>query len=211
MPLEDAYKNTALKYDTYVEPFNKVLRKIALKLTKEIETGKLLEIGCGTGSNLKLFSERGWRIFGIDLSPAMLGQARKKLNKKTGLAVADAFFLPFPSDSFDLALAMLTLHEMPPGARATVIEEMRRVVRPGGYILLIDFHPGPFDFIKGWYYRAVIFFFERMAGGEHYKNFRDFMRRKGLPELIKSTGLQIVLERIVGGGNIGFHLIRVVK
>jgi len=211
MAIQEPYSNSAAKYDKFVEPFNRVLRKIALKLTRNLQPDKLLEVGCGTGSNLKLFAENGWKVYGIDLSPAMLQQAGKKLEAGAALSIGDASALPHPSDSFDLALAMLTLHEMPFAVRPRVVDEMQRVVKPGGHILLIDFHPGPFAFLKGWYYRAVIFFFERMAGGEHYKNFRDFMRHNGLPELIKGAGLAVVKEKIVGGGNIGFHILRVNK
>lgn len=208
---QDAYSGSARNYDRYVEPFNRVLRKIALKLTAGFKAGKILEVGCGTGSNLQLFAQKGWQVWGVDLSPAMLEEARKKLGRRSALLLGDAGALPYDSHTFDLALAMLTLHEMPPALRPKVLDEMKRVVKPGGHILLIDFHHGPFAFFKGWYYRAVIFFFERVAGGEHYRNFRDFMRRKGLPGLIDASDLKIVKDKIVGGGNIGFHLLRIDK
>ena len=211
MPQEDPYSNSARNYDRFVEPFNGILRKIALKLTAELNPGSLLEIGCGTGTNLQLFSQKGWKVTGIDLSPAMLFEAKKKLGDQAGLTLGDGSVLPFETDTFDLTLAMLSLHEMPPALRPKVLAEISRVVKTGGHILLIDFHPGPFAFFKGWYYRAVIFFFERLAGGEHYRNFRDFMRRKGLSALIGASGLSILKEKIVGGGNIGFYFLRVTR
>ena len=211
MSQPDPYINSARKYDKYVDPFNKVLRKIALKMTAELKSRHLLEVGCGTGSNLHLFAQKGWHVSGVDLSPAMLEEAKTKLGEHAALLLGDAATLPYNSDTFDLALAMLTLHEMPHATRLKVLAEMHRIVKKGGHILLIDFHPGPFVFLKGWYYRAVIFFFERVAGGEHYKNFRDFMRRKGLPALISTAQLAVVEEKIVGGGNIGFHLLCVNK
>ena len=154
---KDPYKTLAKVYDRWVEPLNNTLRKIMLKMQPPQKDMQVLEVGCGTGSNLRLFQQAGCKISGIDLSPAMLQQARAKLGEGGDLQLADASEMPWAADSFDLALAMLTLHEMPGDIRRPVISEMLRVVKPGGRLLIVDFHPGPLSFPKGWFWKSTIF------------------------------------------------------
>jgi len=128
--------------------------------------------------------------------------ATKKLGEKAHILLGDASQLPYSDDHFDLVIAMLTLHEMPNSIRSPIIHEMKRVVKPNGRLLIVDFHPGPIRFPKGWFYKLNILFFERIAGREHFKNHQDFLENKGLPPLIKANNLYVEKEKIVGGGNL---------
>lgn len=207
--MKDPYEKTARSYDTYVEPFNTVLRKIVLKMFDPGKEMRVLEVGCGTGTNLKLYHEAGCRVHGMDLSPAMLQQARGKLGRSADLRLADASYMPYPDGGFDLAVSMLTLHEMPASIRPAVMSEMIRVVKRDGRILLIDFHPGPISFPKGWLYKTLNLFFEIAAGREHFGNYRDFLVNNGLPGLISSHELSVEKKKIVGGGTMGLFLLSV--
>jgi ubiquinone/menaquinone biosynthesis C-methylase UbiE len=109
---------------------------------------------------------------------------------------------------FDLVIAMFLLHDMSSEIRPAVMREIIRVTKPEGRVLIIDFHPGPIPFPKGWIYKAVILFIERVAGREHFSNFRDFLLRKGLPGLIQSQNLVVDRQKIVSAGNIAFFLIK---
>jgi ubiquinone/menaquinone biosynthesis C-methylase UbiE len=97
---------------------------------------------------------------------------------------------------------------MPRAVRSAVINESKRTLNEDGRILLIDFHPGPIQPLKGWLNKSIITFAEIAAGREHFKNYRDFMANKGLPELISTHGLSIDKEKIVSGGNIALFLLR---
>ncbi|MGE5250854.1 MAG: class I SAM-dependent methyltransferase, partial [Bacteroidota bacterium] len=110
--------------------------------------------------------------------------------------------------SFDLVLAMLALHEMNPATRASVLSEMKRVLKQSGRILLIDFHPGPIQHFEGWYAKFIITLSEVAAGGEHFKNYRQFMRIKGLPALIAEHGLAVDKSRVVSGGALAEFLLK---
>jgi ubiquinone/menaquinone biosynthesis C-methylase UbiE len=88
-----------------------------------------------------------------------------------------------------------------------VINEMRRVLKDSGHILLIDFHPGPIRPLKGWSTKTIIFFSELAAGREHFKNYRHFMAIKGLPAIIDEVSLGIEREKIVGGGALALFLL----
>ncbi len=101
-------------------------------------TGEALEVAIGTGLNLAHYPQNV-RLTGVDLSPDMLalaGKRAKDLGVKIGLIEGDAERLPFPDDAFDTVLCTYALCSVPDDARA--ILEMRRVLRPGGRLILVD-------------------------------------------------------------------------
>ncbi|MEN8212132.1 MAG: class I SAM-dependent methyltransferase [Thermodesulfobacteriota bacterium] len=207
----DPYKNSTKFYDTFIGPATIALRKIVLKMILPKRGMRILEVGCGTGLNLKLYQEAGCEIYGIDLSPSMVNAASKKLGEQADIRVGDASKMPYPNNYFDLVLAMFTLHEMPDSMRLPVIHEMARVIKTDGHLLLVDFHPGPILFPTGWLYKAIIFFIEMSAGQEHFKNYRDFIANKGLPPLIKTNNLYVEKKKVVGRGNLALFSLRLAK
>ena len=204
---KDPYKKIAKTYNRYVEPSIAVIRQIGMKMYPPREGIHVLDVGCGTGTNLMLYHEAGCNVFGIDLSPTMVEVAQKKLGNRAEIRLGDASKMPYSDDSFDLVTGFLTLHEMPSQIRPAVISEMVRVMKHGGRILLIDYHLGPIRFPKGWMYKAIIFFFEIMAGREHFRNYRDFLSRNCLANLISTKNLRVSNEKIVSGGNIALFLL----
>ena len=200
--MKDPYRRIARFYDAVVEPFNTALRRYVLRVARPEEGMRVLEVGCGTGANLLLYADAGCDVAGIDLSPAMIDVARRKLGDRADLRLGDAADMPFPDNSFDLVVSFLTLHEMPPAVRTPVMKEMVRVAGEDGRVLLIDYHPGPIRFPKGWFFKSVIFAIEFGAGWEHFQNHRDFLAREGLPKLVEDHGLEVVKEKTLTGGNI---------
>ncbi len=199
---KDPYRSLANIYDRFVEPFNNGVRSLVFRMFPPKKALRILEVGCGTGTNLRFYEQAGCNIFGIDLSPAMLMKARQKLDHKTHLQVADASQMPFTDGTFDIVMAMLTLHEMPYEIRPPVMREMVRVVKQGGQIILVDYHPGPILFPQGWLYKLIILFFEIAAGRRHFKNYKNFLKTKSLASLLKDKNLSIQKERIIGAGNL---------
>ena len=200
--MKDPYRKIARLYDAVVEPFNAALRSYVLRVAAPKEGMRVLEISCGTGTNLELFAEAGCEVAGIDLSPSMIERAERKLGDRAELRLADASEMPFADGSHDLVLSFLTLHEMPADLRVPVLKEMARVAGSSGQVLLIDYYPGPLQFPKGWFYKSVIYTIELGMGWEHFQNHRDFLARKGLPALVNDNGLSVSRERILAGGNI---------
>jgi len=88
------------------------------------------------------------------------------------------------------------------------MSETLRILKREGRILIIDYHWARTDFPAGWFYKTVILFFEIAAGRQHFKNYRDFIAKKGLAELITSQKLALEKNKIVTGGNIGLYLLR---
>ena len=199
--IKDPYKRIATLYDRAVEPFNKGIRNFAFKLTSIKQGANVLEVGCGTGANLELYLKSDCNIHGIDLSPSMLKIANSKFNGKAKFLNADASNMKeYNNNSFDLVIAMLTLHEMPQSIRLKVLQEMKRVLKNDGQIMLIDYHSGKLKFPMGWIFKAIIIFFEIVAGREHFNNYRNFIKNGALPPLIERLNLVLVKRKIISKG-----------
>lgn len=101
-------------------------------------TGEVLEVAVGTGLNLGLYPEPV-AVIGMDLSPAMLDLARRRaaeLGRAADLRVGDAQRLEFADASFDTVVCTFGLCAVPDDDGA--VDEMVRVLRPGGLLLLAD-------------------------------------------------------------------------
>lgn len=125
-------------YDREMRLFDRVLFKDSRAWVCSRATGDTLEVGIGTGLNLPLYPA-GVRLTGLDLSAAMLRLARDRaarLGRAVELIEGDAEGLPFDDTSFDTVVCTFSLCAIPDERRA--ITETKRVLRPGGQLLLAD-------------------------------------------------------------------------
>jgi SAM-dependent methyltransferase len=113
---------------------------------------RVLDVGCGTATLLAMLSRdpRAERLVGLDYSPSMIRQAAQKRERlesreKLGLVVGDAERLPFVDAVFDVVTCCNSFHHYP--HQQVAISEFRRVLRPGGMLILID---GFRDNVVGW-------------------------------------------------------------
>jgi ubiquinone/menaquinone biosynthesis C-methylase UbiE len=155
-----------------------------------------------------MYHEAGCRVFGIDLSPAMLKGAQAKLGGRAALHLGEGSRMPFADKSFDLIVAMLLFHEMPTRLRAPIMGEAKRVMKRDGRFLIVDYHPGAIRFPEGWLSKIIITCMEFVAGPDHFRNYRRFMANRGLTPLIAESGLAIHRKKVMGGGAIGLYLLR---
>lgn len=102
----------------------------------------LLDVGCGHGLIHPFLCGRedSVRLTGIDIADSVVELARAQ-NPRVRYDVYDGARFPYPDDSFDLAFTICVLHHVAPNDRPTVLSEMRRVVRPGGLIAVIEHNP----------------------------------------------------------------------
>lgn len=91
----------------------------------------ILDVGCGTGSNLRNWESQG-EVLGLDISTEALNYCRLKGNRN--LLRGDAAILPFPDNTFEVIIALDILEHMEKDA--DTIKEFFRVCRPGGHLLL---------------------------------------------------------------------------
>jgi phosphatidylethanolamine/phosphatidyl-N-methylethanolamine N-methyltransferase len=137
--VERAYDRWAPIYDLVFGAVFRQGRTAAIAAANRLG-GRVLEVGVGTGISLPGYSS-GVRVFGIDISAAMLGEAKKRVDKLRlknvdGLAVMDAANLEFPDGSFDVVMVQYVLSAVS-NPEATM-DEFARVLKPGGEIVLLS-------------------------------------------------------------------------
>ena len=123
--------------------------------------GRALDLGCGTGTNVRYLAERGWQATGIDFVPRAIAQARRKLRgleSNTTLLVGDVTQLeklPLPGP-FDLALDLGCFHSLSDHGRKVYAASLRSWMAPRGIYLLYAWQPAPEDARAGIPHEEVI-------------------------------------------------------
>jgi demethylmenaquinone methyltransferase/2-methoxy-6-polyprenyl-1,4-benzoquinol methylase/phosphoethanolamine N-methyltransferase len=121
------------------------IRRMTVEMAAAAPGESVLDVGCGTGSlAIALKAEVGAssEVTGIDASPEMIEQARRKATRAgvdAGFEVAPIEGLPFPDARFDLVVSSFMLHHLPDGVKRKGLAEVRRVLKPGGRFLAVDF------------------------------------------------------------------------
>jgi len=171
-------------------------RERVLNLALVAAGESVLDVGCGTGT-LAIAAKR-WvgaagKVYGVDASPEMLARAEKKA-KKAGVEVAFSNGIveqmPFPDAQFDVVLSTVMLHHLPLKLRSQCVREMRRVAKPGGRVLVVDF--GGSDQSDG--------LISRIHRGHGHVTLQD------LTALMIDAGLTVVDSGAVGFRNMNFVL-----
>jgi ubiquinone/menaquinone biosynthesis C-methylase UbiE len=118
----------------------KVMANAYGRLIGPLAGKQVLDVGCGTGRGLTSFSAEARFAMGCDASLDMLSFARKKVTgrQNCSFSVAYAQHLPFPQNSFDVVAALNFLHLFSVETQKAMIAEMKRVLKPGG-ILVLEF------------------------------------------------------------------------
>lgn len=143
---------------------------------KDARGQRVLEIGCGLGTDGAQFAQAGADYTGVDLTEAAVDLARKRFelfDLPGTFQTADAENLPFPDGSFDLVYSHGVLHHTPDTRKA--IQEVHRVLRPNGRARVMLYHRGSYN------YRINI----------------SLLRRAGAHLLKTETGIKLV-NRITG-------------
>lgn len=118
-------------------------RPAMVALTGDVDGHRVLDAGCGSGPLTAALRARGATVSGFDSSAAMVDLARERLGADADLRVADLGEpLPFADDSFDEVVASLVLHYLQDWAPP--LRELRRVLRPGGRLVLSVPHPSAY-------------------------------------------------------------------
>jgi ubiquinone/menaquinone biosynthesis C-methylase UbiE len=179
------------KWGSFGEAFRRqIVNEASLKPGESV-----LDCGCGTGT-LAVIAKRQvgaeGTVRGIDLSPDQLAIAKKKAQTQN----LDITFhegsideLPFPDSSFDAIFSTLMIHHVPPKVKTGAFREMRRVLKPGGRIVIADF--GPPKHWWGWIVLAPLILSLLVI-----RNTRDNLFNR-LPELMSAAGLNVTEHRVI--------------
>jgi len=113
-------------YDTAKGSWAHRLEKELMVRVTDLKANRaILDVGCGTGTYLRFFSEKGMKPVGVDVSLPMLRVARQKVGQEIGLCLAKAEALPFKDNSFDVVTFITTLEFLEDPAKALL--EAKRI------------------------------------------------------------------------------------
>lgn len=116
------------------------LRELIATRLNGMNSPHLLDVGCGVGEFHPFIRGMFGRVCGADVSAASIAQAQVS-NPEVEYKTYVGATLPYESASFDLSIAICVLHHVPPTQWTSFLREMRRVVRPGGLVCLIEHNP----------------------------------------------------------------------
>lgn len=138
--VETAYDRWAASYDAHDNPMV-FAASAALEQKLAHFTGKAVaELGCGTGRNLAALERASARtLWGCDLSAGMLEKARSAAPSATLVQTDITKRLPLETGGFDAALVSLAFEHV--AELETPTAELARIVRPGGFVLILEIHP----------------------------------------------------------------------
>jgi ubiquinone/menaquinone biosynthesis C-methylase UbiE len=186
--------NEGFIYKLLIDPLLSSVQDKAIRLIKPDR--KIIDIACGTGALVFKLSKKAKHITGIDLSESMIETARKtqkKLNiRNVNFIVKDAKDLNcYKDNEFDISTISMVLHQFPTSVGIAILGEMKRI---SGEIIIIDYSCPLPDNI----YNTIVYIIERLAGKEHYKNFKSFMKYGGIESFIKEVKLDKSYETKTG-------------
>jgi SAM-dependent methyltransferase len=197
----DAYEQLAERYAAQIDtkPHNAYYERPALRaLLPNVQGRRVFEAGCGTGVHIPWLLEHGAEVVGLDVSPAMLSAARRRLGPHATLIQAD---LGQPLDfltgeSFDLVMSSLVMHYLKDWS--VPLRSFYRVLRPAGRLVFSTGHP-MLEFLES----GDSHYFEIEPKGMYWRGFggepvyMPFYRRplSAITESLADAGF--VIERLV--------------
>ena len=180
-------KMTILNYQIIVDRLLRDIRQFIPNFANMPVGALALDLCCGTGAQVCEFGRTGITATGIDIDSNILKTATKNKVKNNlenvSFQQADATNLPFRDCYFDCVSISFGLHDKGRITREKIVSEMNRVVKANGTLIFVDFQvPLPAN-ISGLVARVIEF----LVDGDHYRNFKDFLRSGGIESLIKTN------------------------
>lgn len=222
--VQSVFQKIAPKYDLMNDLISfrrhKAWRKFTMKQMNVQPGATAIDLCCGTCDwtiAIAKASQNG-RTVGLDFSSNMLEVGKQKVNKEglsnqIELVQGNAMELPFPDNSFDYATIGFGLRNVPDYTR--VLQEMQRVVKPGGHVICLEVSKPTWQPFKGMYnlyFERILPIIGRVVAKsyEQYKwlpeSLRAFPGREQLAQMFRDIGLQNVQAFPLTGGVAALHI-----
>jgi len=176
----------AKNYRLFTFWFDPLNKKIAQEINPKKEAS-ILDVGCGWGLLLKQLSllDRNLKLFGIDISPEMVKVAKNNFleNLEIEIKEGSADKLPYKDNTFDYVTCILSFHHHPNSLRS--LQEMNRVLKPGGQLILLDAFKE--NIIQKIFLKYNEFIFNE-KDTQHYS-------KAGMKELFEKAGFKNIMQK----------------
>jgi demethylmenaquinone methyltransferase/2-methoxy-6-polyprenyl-1,4-benzoquinol methylase/phosphoethanolamine N-methyltransferase len=173
------------------------LRDRTIELARIAHGDDVLDVGCGTGENAmraKVRTRPSGSVAGIDPAPEMIAVARQKA-AQAGLEidyrVAAVEALPFADATYDVVVSSLMVHHLPEDLKPRALAEIRRVLKPGGRLIVVDFQQPSSRLGR----LAPVWLLHRSV--------EDHSSLQELPALLTAAGFSEIEARDTGFGYLG--------
>jgi SAM-dependent methyltransferase len=184
----DPYKRIAPVYDLVAAAYLRGMHERMAELCAQYGARRVLDVGCGTGLLTSCLSRSFAQVVGMDISRAMLGRAQEKRSaaRPFSLVRGSALAPPFAGSAFDAVTYSLMLHEVS-GKQAERMLDAGFSLAPRAFVLEWRSPERNLDYLLTAWSHGVEF----LAGLEHYRGFREFMRRGGIYGLARRAGATV--------------------
>ncbi len=172
---------------------------------------RVLDLAAGTGTSSEPLADSGVRVVPCDISLGMLGVGKRR-RPDLGFVAGDAVSLPFADESFDAVTMSFGLRNV--AATQAALEEMLRVTRPGGRLVVCEFSRptwAPFRTVYTEYLMRALPPVARAVSKEPdayvylAESIREWPDQLGLGRLLKASGWRDVAYRNLSGGIVALH------
>ncbi|MDZ8257927.1 class I SAM-dependent methyltransferase [Nostoc sp. ChiQUE01b] len=167
-------------------------RQLALQGLTIHSDSQVLDLCCGSGQTTEFLVKNSQNVTGLDASPKSLQRARLNVPEASYIE-AFAEKMPFADNLFDVVHTSVALHEMQPQQLRKIINEVYRVLKPGGVFTLVDFH-APTNPIFWPGISVFLLLFETETAWKLLKT--------DLAELLTETGFEVSKSTLYAGGSL---------
>lgn len=177
-------------YKLLIDPVLSGLHRCVVENTEPAQ--QVMDVACGTGSLSMAIACKAKNVIGIDLSEDMIITARRAALKKginnIQFEIRDASDMSVYKDrQFDVAVTSMAVHQYNADLAIKILAGMKRIASE---VIIADYNHN----MPQGYGRTVAWSMERLAGGDHYRNFRNYMQKGGILWFAGEAGLRIRSE-----------------
>ena len=167
-------------------------RKLALQGLTINSDSKILDLCCGSGQATQVLTKFSQNVTGLDASPLSLKRAKANV-PQADYVEAFAEEIPFGENEFDIVHTSAALHEMQPEQLQKILNEVYRILQPGGIFAIVDFHqPTNPLFVPGLW--VFFWLFETETAWKLLKS--------DLPALLRGVGFNVEEPKLYAGGSL---------
>jgi 2-polyprenyl-3-methyl-5-hydroxy-6-metoxy-1,4-benzoquinol methylase len=138
--IENSLQFSGKEHDFFTKVKAEFLKDIIKKNLPDVRQPHLLDIGCGHGLIHKHLKDTGLNIVGVEMADEVV-QLAQQSNPEVKYHSHDGKTLPFASQQFDIAITICVMHHVPPQQWRSFLQEMKRVVKPGGIAVIFEHNP----------------------------------------------------------------------